>query len=237
MEINYSLLNELRRYFEGELDPKTAQSIAKKLEEDPIYQAHAYMYKVSQKGISTYQRHQQLDGIKDFSAAMDVEAIWQQDRQLTKKKRLITGWLAVLVVAIASILVLRQFPSEPAKQVPIADQMEASEPLFGAEGHERVVSVAPLQWDSTKSLIPLNQEEKIIILHPILTEQISFNRTGDTLHLYAPRVDYDPIQWISTGIESPTLILRLGDQLFDIPQQKTAGELSVSTYLLQDLPK
>ncbi|NRB53466.1 MAG: hypothetical protein HRU41_37770 [Saprospiraceae bacterium] len=237
MEINYSLLDQLKQYFQGELDPETAQTITKKLEEDPIYQAHAYVYKLSQEGIGAHQRQQKLDVIKDIPAAINVEAIWQQDHQLTKKKRLITGLLAVLMVAIASALVLRQFSGEPEKQVPIADQMEESEPLFGAEGQERRVSLVPLNWDSTDQLIPIEQEEKIILLHPAGTEQISFSRRGDTLHLYTPRVDYDPIQWISRSTASPSLILRLGDQLFGVPEKESEGTLKVSTYLLEDLPK
>ncbi|MBX2876654.1 MAG: hypothetical protein KTR30_31350 [Saprospiraceae bacterium] len=237
MEINYSLLDQLKRYFQGELDPTTAQDIAKKLEEDPIYQAHAYVYKISQAGINEHQRQKQLHGLTDFSSVIDVEAIWEQDRQLTQKKRWIIGLLAMLVIAVASILVLRNIPEKAERQVPIATEDSEPEVLFGTEGQEQVRSIVPLKWDATDQLIPIEREQTIIVLHPTQEDQISFKRESDTLHLYTAKLDYDPIQWIIPNEESSSILLRLGAQLFDLPLEQKQGILEVSPLPLKALPK
>lgn len=237
MNINYSLLDQLKRYFQGELDAATAEAISKKLEEDPVYQAHAYVYKISKEGINEHQRHQQLKDVKDFSSAIDVEAIWEQDRKLTQKKRWIIGLLAIFIVMVVSLLVVRSIPEKPQKQVPIASQEAEDEVLFGADGQEQVVSITPFRWDGTHQLTAISAEQKQVVLHPGQREEISFRRNGDTLHLYAPRTNYDPIQWIDTEEENTGVLLRLGNQLFDLPKQETEGQLKASTIQVNDLPE
>lgn len=237
MNIDYSLLDQLKQYFQGKLDPETTQSIAKKLEEDPVYQAHAYIYKVSEKGIGAHQRHQNFDDMNDFSSAIDVEGIWRQDRLLTQKKRWIMGLLGMLLAVVASILILNNLPEKTVQQVPIAEQDTEAEVLFGSEGQERIISIIPFKWDSTNQLIPLKGEQEVIILHPSPPASMSYTIEEDTLHLYTPRVDYGTIQWIATREENSNLLLRLGNQLFDIDMQQQEGSLKVSQFSLEDIPK
>ncbi len=237
MKINYSLLDQLKQYFQGELDPTTAQDITKKLQEDPIYQAHAYVYKVSQKGISAHQRQKQLDGIKDFPSTIDVEAIWEQDRQLNRKKRWIVGLLAMLIMVAATTLVLKLLSAKPVPAGPIAEQDTESEILFGSEGQEQLLSLVPLRWDASNSLIPLEAKEELIVLHRSRPHQMSFKWASDTLHLYTPKVDYDTVQWVISSKDSLSVILRLDAQLFDLPKQQLQGQLQASSFSLKDLPR
>lgn len=237
MNINYSLLDQLKRYFQGELDPAEAETISKKLEQDPVYQAHAYVYKISQEGLSGHDRQKQLKNIKDFSAAIDIEAIWEQDRKLTQQKRWILGLLAIFLAIMASLLVVRNLPEKPQKQVPIANQEEEAEVLFGADGQEQVVSITPFKWNATQQLIPLSKAQRHLVLHLRQQAGISFLRKGDTLHLYTPNLNYDPIQWIDIEQENTGVLLRLGNQLFELPKQQAEGKLKASTLTVQDLPQ
>ena len=235
MKINYSLLDQLKRYFQGELDATTTESIGKKLEEDPVYQAHAYIYKISQEGINEHKRQKQLKGIKDFPSVVDIDAIWEQDRQLTQKKRWVVGLLVLFIVSVASVLIVKGFPENPKEQPPIADQETESEVLFGGDGQEQFLSVVPLLWDANDQLIPTTGEQRHLVLHLKQQDEMSFLRKGDTLHLYTPVVDYDPIQWITT--KEDRQLLRLGNQVFDLPIQQEEGILQASTFKVEDLPK
>ncbi len=237
MNINYSLLDQLKRYFQGDLDAAAAETISKKLEEDPVYQAHAYLYKISQEGLSGYERQKRLKDIKDFSSVIDIEAIWEQDRKLTQQKRWILGLLAIFIVIVASLFVVRSTSEKPQTQVPIANQESETEVLFGADGQEQAITLIPFRWDATNQLIPAEVDRRQLILHLRQQGEISFLRKGDTLHLYTPKINYDSIQWIYTEDDDTRVLLRLGNQLFDLPKQETEGKLKASKLPLKDLPQ
>lgn len=239
MNIDFTLLDQLKRYFQGDLSPAEARTIAKRLEEDPIYQAHAHIYKVSQKGISTHQKTQNLTPLKDFPASIDIQSIWEQDQKLVQKKRWIIGLLAVLLLIVTTLWILDERAETPASEVqesstPIADNAaEESEALFGSEGTEQILSLSPLQWQSNSKYLPLEAVKKTIIIHAATDKSASYSYQGDTLHLYLQQMDDLVIQWIITKENTP--LLRLGKQLFSIPQNTSLQPLRPSDAQI-DLP-
>jgi|GEM_PF-6028471 len=239
MDIDFTLLNKIKRYFQGDLNPVEARAIAKRLKKDPVYQAHAHIYKVSQKGILAHQKAQNLTALKDFPTPIDIQSIWEQDQKLTQKKRWIMGLLAVLVLLITTLWMLDEKAETPASEVqkpstPIADNaLEESEALFGSEGAEQILSLRPLQWQSNSKYVPLETVEKTIIVHASTDKPDSYSYQNDTLHLYLQQMDDQVIQWIITRNNTP--LLRLGNQLFSIPQNTSLQPLRPSDAQI-DLP-
>lgn len=239
MDIDFTLLDQLKRYFQGDLGPAEARTVANRLEKDPIYQAHAQIYKISQKGVSAHQKAQNITSLKDFPASINIQSIWEQDQKLTRKKRWIFGLLALLLLISAGLWVLDERTETPASEVqksspPIADSAEEeSEALFGSEGEEQILNLNPLQWQANSKYVPLKAVKKTIVVHPLTGKSASYSYQGDTLHLYLQQAGDQLIQWIITKENIP--LLRLDSQLFSIPQQSSLQPLRPSDVQI-DLP-